>query len=123
MDLNHHLSELRIVTFVCRYLHMFNFLIDQKTGEKYHWGFDMESKEAGLVDDLAGRQPFDISSIGSDSQPVWMIDASKILELWDKGLLGKTYKDKGAFQEINVILDWIKPEDNPIIRIVHHKWS
>jgi len=99
----------------------FNILIDRKTGEKHSWNLVKEAEDSGLIDDLAGGPPIKIGLINNENNSVGMIDAQKILALRDKGLLGKTYKDKKSFEEMNTILNRTKVDDNPIIWIVHIK--
>jgi hypothetical protein len=50
-----------------------------------------------------------------------MVDASKLLEMKEKGLLGKEFQDKAAHQELMTIIEKTGEDDNPVIRIVHLK--
>jgi hypothetical protein len=100
---------------------MFNLLIDRKTGIRHIWGFDMVLKDSGLKDDLAGGPMVDIRTLDSNNNSVSMVDASKLLEMKEKGLLGKEFQDKAAHQELMTIIKKTKEDDNPVIRIVHLK--
>jgi hypothetical protein len=100
---------------------MFNLLIDRKTGTKHNYGYDLQVKEPGLSDDLAGGLPVDIRTLDSNNNSVSMVDASKLLEMKEKGLLGKEFQDKAAHQELMTIIEKTGEDDNPVIRIVHLK--
>ena len=100
---------------------VFNILVNLESDEKMYYSYDMEFKSFGLSNDLDGGMPFFLRGFDSDGISLKMIDAVKLLDYSEKGMLKPDGKDYGPHMNLTEVLESTKPEDNPILVVVHVK--
>jgi hypothetical protein len=96
-------------------------LVDLNSGEKLYYGFDMEFRKFGIENDLDGGMPFFLRGYDTKGISLELVDALELLDFSDKGLLNPDGKDYGPHTNLKEVLDSTKPDDNPIIVVVHVK--
>jgi len=97
---------------------LFNFYINLNDNKKYTWSFVKEFNRMGFDNDLDGGPAFAPRNFYGDNEAVDMINASELLDFLEKDLYGKSGKDPKMYQAFMKLLDSIKADDNPVIRIV-----
>jgi len=97
----------------------FDILVDLESKEKIHMGYSMEFIKFGISNDLDGGMPFFLRGFDTDGISLEMIDAAELLDYSGKGMLKPDGKDYGPHMNLTEVLDSTKPEDNPIIVVVH----
>ncbi len=98
---------------------VFDILVDLESDEKMHYSYDMDFKKFGLTNDLDGGMPFFLRGFDSEGISLEMIDAVKILDYSENGLLKPDGKNHGKYMNLAEVLESTKPEDNPILVVVH----
>lgn len=100
---------------------VFNILVDLDSGEMKHYSYDMQFKNFGLTNDLDGGAPFFLRGFDSNGISISMIDAIKLLDYQDEGLLKPDGKDHGPHMNLSEVLKSTESEDNPILVVLHVK--
>ena len=96
-------------------------LADIKTGDRLYYGFDMEFRKFGIKNDLDGGMPYFLRGYNNKRISLELVDALDLLDFSDKGLLKPDGKDHGPYMNLKEVLESTKPDDNPIIVVVHMK--
>lgn len=100
---------------------VFNILIDLESGNKQNFSYDIDFKRFGLTNDLDGGMPFNLVGFDSEGVSIEMVDATDLLDYSEQGLLNPDGKDYGPHKNLKEVLESTKPDDNPILVVVHVK--
>lgn len=100
---------------------VFTILADLENGEKKYYSYDKKFRTPGLTNDLDGGVPFFFRGFDNSGISIEMIDAVNLLDYYQKRLLNPDGKDHGPYMNLKEVLESSKPEDNPILVVVHVK--
>jgi len=100
---------------------VFDILVGLKSENRYKYTFDKGFSFFGFTNDLDGGLPFNLNRFDSDGIAVRMIDAVKLLDSYEKGLLKPDGKDHGPYLNLKEVIESTELEDNPVIIVVHIK--
>lgn len=100
---------------------IFGLLVNLNSNLKLYSGYEEKFKKVGYRNDIDGGMPFRIRDIDSEGIAIEMIDAIKLLDYADKGLLKPDGKGNGPNLNLKEIVETTKPDDNPIVVVVHMK--
>ena len=100
---------------------IFGVLVNLDSNRQLYSSYDTEFRKVGFRNDIDGGIPFRIKKINADGTAIEMIDAVDFLGYANKGLLKPDGKDYGPHMNLKEVIEETKPDDNPIIVVVHMK--